>query len=252
MKAVKRFFFWLLCFAVFLLLLPLILLIAFAPLRYAVVARIGDNTTVRAKASYLFRLITVQYVYTKGEGKNRIRVAGMLVGGTKNNKNKIDDDPIKTPSTKEPPEESQKEPAEESINESTNEPTGKPEKKSSTIGFNKLKGILTYPELKTIIRLALQWFKKTARVLLPKRLDVSGTVDFSDPAATGMFLGFYESVAALLSLRHKVQLAANFSEPGIRLKISAGGSLSIARLTWPILWLVLKKPIRKFITYVRG
>jgi hypothetical protein len=277
MKTMKRILFWFLVAVGVIIFLPLILLILFAPLRYAVVARADKNITVRAKASYLFRLITAQYVYSNGTLKSRLKIAGITVSGSRKNKKvqttntpeKTRDDteqnnnePVETMTpdtqqnnepTKPPTPDTQQynnEPLETPTPEKEKSPP--PDEKTSTSGFNKLKNILTYPELKTIISLTLKCLKKTTKTLLPKRLDIFGTVGFADPAATGMFIGFYETVAGLLSLRDKIRLYADFAEPGIKAKVSLAGSISIARLLRPVVWLVCKKPIRRFIIFLKG
>jgi hypothetical protein len=240
MKIIRKFFLWLFGGVIFLLLMPLLLLLLFAPLRYAVVARVGDGTTVRVKASYLFRFITVRYLYQKGKGVSRVRVLGIPVGGGA--RQTIKDEPATE----------KEEAVAEDIKPTDERPAPEPSPGYTEKDPHRFKGILTYPELKTIIRLVFQCIKKTAGVLLPKRLDIIGTVGFSDPAATGVMAGIYENAAALLSLRDKVRLTADFTRPGVRLKVSAKGSVNGARLLWPVVWLVCKKPIRRFYnTYFR-
>jgi hypothetical protein len=115
-----------------------------------------------------------------------------------------------------------------------------------------MRNVLTYPPLKTIIRLTFHCVKKTVKALVPKRLDVLGAIGFSDPAVTGMFIGYYEIAAAFLNLREKVRISADFAEPGVRLKITAAGGFTLARLSWPVLRLLCKKPVRDFIAFLRG
>ncbi|MCL2203667.1 MAG: hypothetical protein FWB88_06985 [Defluviitaleaceae bacterium] len=244
----KKFFLWLLCVVLFLLFLPLLLLVAFAPLRYAVVARVGGETLVRLKASYLFRLITVRFLFQKGVGKTQIRIAGIRLGTAKHTETPEKDlAPEKAEPGEAAPQDAPKDEPEPPPDEATDEETTKKKPGKSA---NKLSGILTYPHRKTIISLVFSCIKKTMRVLLPKRFTVTGTVGFEDPATTGLFFGAYESTAALLNLREKIRLAADFTQPGMRLKISAGGSISLARLMRPTLWLLCKKPIRVFIRFL--
>ncbi|MCL2187517.1 MAG: hypothetical protein FWC16_06750 [Defluviitaleaceae bacterium] len=224
------------------LLILLFLLVMFAPLRYAVVARVGGETTVRAKARYLF--ISFRYLLQKGESKTQIRIFGFPI------KTKA---PTKEPEKKTTFEEIIQEKADEIIpadEEPKDTPKDVPPPKPEEKKPSKLRSILTYPQLKTIISLVYQCLKKTLRILLPKKLNISGTVGFDDPAATGMFFGAYAGIASALRLREKVRLTADFAEAGVRLKISAGGSISIARLTLPVLWLACKKPFRAFIRFL--
>ncbi|MCL2501473.1 MAG: hypothetical protein FWE90_14215 [Defluviitaleaceae bacterium] len=250
MKVIKKILLWSFSVLLFILLLPLLLLLFFTPLRYTVVARrTKSETTVRAKASYLFRLITVQYVYRNGKGTSRVRLAGILLGGSKG----------KIPSAKPEPykEEGENTEAGETKFDKTgitvekNDPVVPLPQKTAEKPNRNLRNVLTYPELKTIIRLTLHFLKKTMKVLLPKRFDVYGTVGFEDPALTGMVIGFYETVAALLSIREKVRVSADFAESGVTFKVYAAGSVSVSRLTRPVVWLLIKKPIRKFIAFLR-
>jgi len=92
--------------------------------------------------------------------------------------------------------------------------------------------------------------KRFLRTLLPKRLDISGTVGFEDPAVTGLFIGFYESIAAMCNLRDRVRLAADFTGPGAKLRIALSGSVNIAQLVRPFAVLYMKKPVRQFLQFV--
>ncbi|MCL2603056.1 MAG: hypothetical protein FWD90_01090 [Defluviitaleaceae bacterium] len=259
MKVIKKVLLWLLCFIVFILLSPIILLLLFAPFRYAVVARrLNGKTTVRVKASYLFRLITAHYVYKEGKSLSHIRIAGFLIGSGK--KKPPEDIKSKEPAPlpaepltdvesvtdAEPAVNAEPSPDPEPLRQGS-EPSP-PQRESG----RNLRSILTYPELKTIIRLTLLCMKKTVKALLPKRLDISGALGFDDPAATAMFIGYYEAAASFLNLREKVRISADFAESGIRYKVSAAGRFSMAGLSRPVLRLLLKKPIRKFIGFLRG
>jgi len=222
----------------FLLFLPLILLLVFAPFRYAVVARKDDGLTVRAKASYLFRFITYRFLLKNGQSVSQLRILGIRVGGKKRQPAKsVDVDAI----IKEAQETKQTKP----------EAAASPEPETPKSGKGKLRSILTYPELKTIIKLVFSCIKKFLRKLLPKRLDISGTFGFDDPAATGMCLGAYESVVTMLNLRERIRLAADFAEPGIKLRVAASGKFSAAGLMQPMISLLMKKKIRQFIRFIR-
>ena len=251
MKILRNVLLGILGLAVFLLLLPLLLLIFFTPLRYAVVARVGGKTTVRAKASYLFSLITFRYLYNEGKSTTQFRIEGMRLGGAK--KEKTGEKP---PSEAEPdakPEispEMQKVEKNEQPAEKDDEDDKNVKNEASKSGIN-MRSILTYPQLKIIIRLTLQCLKKTMGVFLPKRFEIDGRMGFEDPAATGMVFGLYETWVGALGLREKIRIGADFAEPGIRMKISAGGSISFARLSWPLIVLVCKKTVRDFISFLR-
>jgi len=46
-------------------------------------------------------------------------------------------------------------------------------------------------------------------------------------------------------------LGADFAAPGIKLRVAVSGSISAARLVRPFLSLIIKKPVRKFIRFLR-
>jgi len=264
------------------LFLPLILLLVFTPLRYAVVARVGDGTVVRVKASYLFRILTVRFLYRKGEVISQMRIFGIRFGGgrkkilpdagnekpreetstdteparlipaqTEATPTKIEPAEAKTTETLSNTEEPANEPIDDPDDDLTHDPVEDEPQKSTPGAFQRIRRILTYPDLKIIIGLVLSCLKRFLRVLLPKRFDVVGQVGFDDPAMTGMFLGVYESIVGMLDLRRRIRLAADFVKPGVRLKVSAGGSISAARLMRPLISLYLKKPVRRFIKFLR-
>lgn len=243
MKFVKKFLLFFLGTVLFIIFLPVILLVLFAPFKYAVVARTGKSLTVRAKASYLFRLITVRYLRQKERIASEVRIAGFRVGGSHK--------AMKNNEIKKREEKNEEEKNNNVIPENIQETEQDTEIDEDDSPKMNLRAILTYPELKIIMGLVLKWLKKTVRVILPRRLDISGTVGFDDPAATGLFTGAYESLAAALNLRRRVRLVPDFAEPGVTLKISVSGKISLARLMRPALALLLKKPIRKFIRFLR-
>ncbi|MCL2364759.1 MAG: DUF2953 domain-containing protein [Defluviitaleaceae bacterium] len=263
MKLWKKILLGILLGILIILLSPLILLLVFTPLRYAVVARVGDGTVVRVKASYLFRALTVRFLYRGGEVISQMRIFGIRVGGgrTKISADMVKPKPHKSedamPIAKNEPanefaEEPTEEPAEmESPDDPIDETPETESEKSSPSAWHKLRRILTYPELKIIIGLVLTCLKRFLRVLLPKRFDIVGLVGFDDPATTGMALGAYESIVGMLNLRQRIRLAADFTKPGVRLKISAGGGISAARMLRPLISLYMKKPVRRFIKFLR-
>jgi len=253
MKILRNILLGILGAAVFLLLLPLLLLLLFAPLRYAVVAKVGGKTAVRAKASYLFSFFTVRYLLNEGKSTTQIRIAGVLLGKPKKKSDEAGEPPAASEAYT---EEKQALPAtisdEPEELEEADEDEAKSEPDEPRKSNRSAKSILTYPHLKTIIKLTLQCLKKTMKVILPKKFEIDGRVGFEDPASTGLVFGAYETVVGMLGLRDKIRLGADFAEPGIRMKIAAKGSISAARLSWPVIVLLCKKPIRDFIKFLRN
>jgi hypothetical protein len=99
------------------------------------------------------------------------------------------------------------------------------------------------------MKLGIEALRRIGRVIWPRHLFVSGEVGFADPAATGVFMGAFEALAGAFRLRHRICLSGDFTAEStvVRLKADARGSLSIARLSIPIIWLLLQKPIRAVI-----
>jgi len=233
-------------FGLIFLLLFLVLFLCVMPVRYKIRASTMNETEAWVHVSYLLRLVTFAYEYREGKGVSTLRIAGFRLGTESGAKKEEDlDKPKKqkregifklTRSKK------------KSKTEPEEKPDEKPKKKSD--GFiKKVKAVLTYPQGKTIIKLVFEALRRMGRVILPKQLRVTGQIGFADPSATGMFVGAYEALTGALRLRHKVSLCGDFTAEStvVRLDITARGSISVARLSVPVIWLLLKKPIRKLI-----
>ena len=245
----------LLAVVLFIILLPLIILVIILlaiPIRYSVSATTGEEDGTRAlvKVSYLLRLFRMVYVYENGESKSTMRIAWFTLGKKKPKKKQKDkreekeevDKPEKPPALLKPSK--KKDPKEQE----------KIEQQKKTGIFKTIKDninmVLTYPNRKIIMNLVLGTLKKIAKILLPKKFNVSGIVGFEDPSKTGIFIGLYESVVSLLKIKRHIQISGIFDTPNtvIKLQVNAKGRVSIARMILPILGLVIKKPIRTLIS----
>ena len=216
----------------------LFLLFLAAPISYSVNAEIGDNTTAKVRCGYMFRFVTLTYEYRDKTGSTVIRIAGIKLGAGK--KGQISTGrpaPEELPAAETAPQE-----ARIKKNEGSQE-------KSKGGMLNSLKSVLTYPQIKTIIKMTLDALKKMFKVILPRHLDISGEVGFADPSSTGFFIGAYEALVGILSLRQKIRLTGIFEtdKTTVRLNISAKGSLSVARLLIPLLKVIFKEPMWSFI-----
>jgi len=254
----------------FIIVLTLILISV--PIRYNVKAKtgVGGEHTAFVKVSYLFKLVRGRYVYENGEGKLETYIAWFDLGKRLNapkTENHEDAPPHQEPHT---PENSKilamlekyvepNGPAKPGECEETSPATPSPKQKFSdklkSIKENYAKfkskkdAVLTYPNRKIIMELTWRTVKKIIKTLKPKHFDISGTVGFADPSQTGLFIGMYEALAEPLKIRKNVRLSGNFDTPAtvIDLQIYVKGSINIARMTLPIIGLIIKKPIRTLI-----
>ena len=277
-------FIWILIVVAAIILLVLILCVI--PVRYKVDARVGDNTAAKVRASYLFGLVRVFYEYGEGRSDMKWYLAWRQMGGEKEprkrkkHRNK-GHTPVETTKAAESddalgivkaeikrnlqqfPYEHITPPSEMKAREPTKEaPPPKPEEKEEsnpqskgdTSGkLKKIRDILTDPQVKATIKLVLEALKWFGRILWPKYIDISGEVGLADPADTGFLLGAYEAIAAMLRLRRKIRIVGDFTADTtvVRLNIAVKGSISVARLTMPVIWLWTKKPIRAVIRTIR-
>jgi len=227
----------------YLILLPIAVLILLAvllcilPIRYSVNSQIGENNSTSVKVSYLFGLVGFVYEFEDGKSVSVFRLLWFrwVLGEDPTENIKKSKSAVKASKAK------------QSVKKEGNTQE-EPENDKQNI-VDKLKAILTYPELKTIIKLIFNALRKTCRVILPRRLRISGEVGFEDPSTTGFLMGAYEAGVGMLRLRDKINIIGNFTADStiIRLNIFARGSVSVARLSIPFIMLVIKKPIRTLI-----
>jgi len=238
-----------LAFLLFLLLLPLLLVIIFAPVRYSIDAKVGEENFALVRVRYLLGLFRLTYEYPAKEGKDALTVAAAWHTFTKPEEK--EDKPGVLPDETPQEEIIPKDVAETAPEKPAEEPPEEPSNKGGSYQKfkNTAQSVLTYPHLKTIISLVFQCLKKTGKVFLPKHVDIYGSVGFSDPSTTGLVMGACESLTGVLGLRDKIRLYGKFEADNtdICLDIDVRGSVSIARLSWPVIWLVLKKPVRTLI-----
>jgi len=262
--------------ALCLLLLPFLLILLFAPIRYSVDTKLdtqkhageGIDNIVSVRVRYLFGLFRLIYDYpTLAEGDSggmSIKIAEYVLAGksddsTINNKENHDDlkpaeqntdsdTAINTDFAGE-----KKQEKDEKNNSSDDNPESfsqKTEKIKNNLKklLNTANTVLTYPHRKTIMELILVCFKKYRRILIPKHLKINGEIGFSDPSRTGIFFGVYGVIVSILEIQSiRLQAVFDIDETILRLDADIRGSITIAGLTWPLLWLAWKEPVRGLI-----
>ena len=209
--------------ALLLLIVLIAVILASLPIRYEVKVVVDDETTAAVHVSYCFRLIYLIYEYRKNAEKMTLRIVGFRKKLALNK-----------------PESSRK--------KSSKKNDKKDESEFGGI-LSTIQSVLTYPHRKIIIDLCISALKKMSKHLKPKKIDISGVIGFEDPAHTGWLLGMYEALAGILKIRQNVRLSGDFNvlSTVVKLDVSVKGSVNIARLSWPIVWLAVQKPIRGLI-----
>ena len=220
----------------------LIIILLAIPIRYDVRATTGEDAgnTAFVKVSYLLRLVRMVYEYRDGVGKFKVKVLFFTLGKKRKKGGTVGVVSVR-PNISPRSGDSK---TSGLLRFARNDEL--PPKKDF---FKTINTVLTYPNRKIIIDLMLQTAKKMLKILKPKRFLVTGTVGFSDPSTTGLFVGACEAAVEYFDIRKNVQLGGNFdtSKTEARLKINVKGSVSIARMALPIIRLWLKKPIRTLI-----
>ena len=216
------------------LVLFMLLLFCF-PIRYKVLAKIDENKDINAKVSYLFGLVRLKYSLKNGKDDASIWVLFLRFGNkttqkinfAQNDKNN-DIFPFK-----------QKNVEKEAVDKETDS------KKLLT----NLKDILTFGEIKTIIKDSFKTIKKLLVAIRPKFIDIEGEFGRLDPAETAIMYGGYEAVSNVLGIRRNVRLLPVFNndEEVLRLRVDVRGRVNIYMLLIPVVRLLLSKPIRNLI-----
>ena len=236
------------------------------PLRYRVQAHISKNPDIKVSASFFLRLIRVVFEHRDGQTTFQCRIAWKLIGQPKKSTKKSPTPtPTPTPPPSPPPPKEYKEPSPASSKKAKAEkkqqkkaitlpPESSKEKKSSPKILDQINAVLTYPDRKIIMRLAMRFVKKIFRALRPKHFSLKGVLGFNDPATTGIIMGLYAALKSALKWGNTAQLFGDFSinNPQTSVDIAMRGSVSAARLLRPVIWLLLKKPIRKLIKAIRA
>ena len=235
MKKVLKWFLILFAAVAVIPFLLLVLLFFCFPIRYRVFARIDETKVVRVKVSYLCGLVRFKYFSENGEEDLSIWILFLSFRSK----------------------------AAQGINFAKKEKTSgifsflrKNIKKETAVKYKQqkkimtnLKDILTFGEIKTIIKDSFMTIKKLLAAMRPKHIDIEGDFGRTDPADTAIMYGGYEACAHILGIRKNIRLSPVFNneEEVLRLKVDVRGSLNIYRMLIPVVRLLLSKPIRNII-----
>ena len=211
-----------------LFLLLLLILILFAPVSYSVTGTISEGTAIHAKIYYFFRLLRFFYVYK--EKKSTIIVK---IGPCKINLNNSDNSPNDS-------------------NKKIEAIESRVHKRSPFNNMSELSSLLTKLDINSIIALCILFIKKLFKRVKPRHFCLKGIVGFSDPCATGRFIGLYEAFAGVAGLRAAVDLYGDFSQKNLQLQLDAAGRFSLAGILGVVAWFCFQKPIRSLIMIMKG
>ena len=248
----------LIALVVFVVLLIIILLAI--PIRYEVRATTGEDNgnVVFVRISYLLRLVRMVYEYQDGAGQRKVKILWFTLGKKKADlkprKDKPDSNDKHETKTRIPFLHTNKTTKSVEPEEETPPVKWHQSLKNKYINIkNSINDVLTYPNRKIIIDLALSATKKLFKILRPKRFRVTGTVGFADPSTTGIFVGVCEMVVMHFDIGKYVRLGGDFdsSKTEAHLKINAKGSISLGRIVLLSIGLLLKKPVRTLIKDLR-
>jgi len=199
-------------------------------INYHVESKHGTHGNLQAVANWLFGLLSVTFNYTGKEEPVAVLEIGPisrpLLSGDK-------DDTAK----KDKKKKKKKVPKPKSTKESV----------PLSQRVTELRDLLEEYEAKAILELAKSLVIRLLSRILPKRFLVRGVVGFDDPCSTGLFIGMYESTAAVLDVRDNVDLYGNFSEAYSEVEMDVAGRFTIGSLLRQILWFAFQRPVRRII-----
>ncbi|MCL2198399.1 MAG: hypothetical protein FWB80_05710 [Defluviitaleaceae bacterium] len=220
--------FWI--FAVLIGLILLVILLLAVPVRYAVTATHDNATNYTIRATYLFKIVRFYYENIDGVENSRFYIVFFRISSKKKDSK--------------PKSKTEKTEKKEEL------PVDSPKKESITKKITNAYEVLTDGQGKTIIKQVVGTLKKVARSLLPEYVNVNGSVGLACPFKTGLLFGAYETIAGMFpSIKEKVTLTGDFNSDDVvfRLNATVRGKINALRIILPILFMVIKKPMRTFL-----
>lgn len=257
--------------ALLFIILLLAIILSLIPIRYQVRGCVGGNTAFNTKVSYLFGLVRFVVEYKEGKMHNALYIGWF--NALKKQEDKHECEQSNSINSGEADREGTQKidakisgmlesfgveiPPDASSHEDivfTEKPTSfrdkiKNLKEKIKDIKNRKDQLLTYPNRKFIMKETWKTVKKIFKAILPKKIDVTGTVGFADPSTTGFFFAAYGVIISTFGLGGKVNISCLFDTPEtvIALNGHIKGSFTIAKITLPMIRLILKGEIRTLI-----
>ena len=216
-------------------LLLLVLLLLCFPICYRVFAKIDEGKDVRVKVSYLFGLVRFMYSSKNGDEDVILWILFLRLRSKAVQKSKI--------------KRERKTSGIFSFVLKSFEKEAIDKEADSKKILTNLKDILTFDEIKTIIKDSFKTIKKLLAAVRPKFIDIEGEFGRTDPADTAFLYGGYEAAAHILGIRKNVRLLPVFNNEAevMRLRLDVRGRINIYSLIVPVARLLLTNPIRDLI-----
>ena len=202
--------------------------VVFMPVRYNVVAELGTKNIVALRASWLFYLFRFNLHYKNDKAHTQLKFLFFRIRLNKNKSKK---------------EKKIRANAKQFI---ANEETIDEKKRKNPLKWlNDLYSLLTNNDTKIIIELCLTLSKRLYRNLWPRLFRLKGIVGFSDPCATGRFVGIYEALSNTIGLRDAIDLQGDFAGQNLAVNAHIIGKVTVRDMLGPVLWFCWQKPVRK-------
>jgi hypothetical protein len=207
------------------LIIALLCAVLFIPIHYRAEADYHDRFSLDAEAHCLYGAL--RFIFSKPQ-ESALLIFGKALGSSKNNGQSA-----------EHPEKEDKE--EEYVGKkqkvSDDDDKDKPSLSQRIEYFNSI-------DKTGVLRESLRCLARLIKALLPRHLNGRLDLAFADPGLTGMAYGLCCAAIYPLGLQNNLIVTSNFERDKIAATLSAGGSINIWSIVWPLAALALSKPVR--------
>ena len=237
------------------LVLALLLIILFVPLRLDVKARYDEEVRARVHVTWLLRAVHVKLEWLKDHGLLRAKLLGLKtvtkkrLGGPQQEES--EEARKKTPAQSGTDEKGKKKarpavkkPVEEKMPEEELPRLAALEEKLNSFD-EKLDEILGYwydEKNRKTLRLIRKQRKRIGRHLKPTRFLVEGELGFDDPARTGKIMGTLYSFYPVF--RDHIRIQGNYEEPVMKFRLEMKGRIRLGLFVGVALRLLMDKNLR--------
>ena len=239
------------------LVLALLLIILFVPLRLDVKARYDEEVRARVHVTWLLRAVHVKLEWLKDHGLLRAKLLGLKtvtkkrLGDWGPQQEESEEARKKTPAQSGTDEKGKKKarpavkkPVEEKMPEEELPRLAALEEKLNSFD-EKLDEILGYwydEKNRKTLRLIRKQRKRIGRHLKPTRFLVEGELGFDDPARTGKIMGTLYSFYPVF--RDHIRIQGNYEEPVMKFRLEMKGRIRLGLFVGVALRLLMDKNLR--------
>ena len=217
---------------VLIVLLLIIMLILFAPIRYKLNAAYEDSLDMRITASWILRAFT--FIYETGaEPVSKFKIFGRARRKKGKSGPPNGDEAGKA-----------KKPKGKKAKRHTDEDKEESDDKSKGRGIREILGkFMDYPLKEALIKKTLLFIKRVLKAPRFKQADCACVFGFDDPSATGIALGAAHTALGLANLYRYVTVSADFEKKYLCLNCHIMGKITLWSLLWPFMAYTLSKPV---------